>query len=40
MAWDQGTRRWHGKAEDLARLAGLQQFVAVHGGVIEVPTRG
>jgi hypothetical protein len=40
LAWDQGAGRWHGELEDQSRLDQLRQFVAVHGGVIEVPTQG
>jgi hypothetical protein len=40
LTWDQGARRWHGEVEDQLRLDQLRQFVAAHGGVIEVPIRG
>ncbi len=40
LRWDYGSHRWHGEVEDQSRLDQLRQFVAVHGGVIEVPARG
>ena len=40
LTWDRDARRWRGKLEDLVWLDDLRQFVAAHGGVIEVPTRG
>ena len=40
LTWDQGTRRWGGKVEDQSWLDHLREFVAAHGGIIEVPTRG
>ena len=39
LTWDQAARRWRGVAEDPARLDLLRQFVAVHGGVVEVATE-
>ena len=40
LTWDQGARRRRGEVEDQSGWDQLRQFVAAHGGVIEVPTRG